>query len=459
MRLTGPMHDTDRQSTTRAFWLLVVLLVCLWIAGGASRSDVLGQAVTRGATWTIVILAILSLPRIDWRVAMVPIVILAAGALSVALQLLPLPPAVWAALPGREIFLNLPLYGEGGQPWRALSVSPEGTRNALSSLIVPAAVIALAVNVKKNQHIVLAKVVVTLIAAGALLGVIQFAEVDIRNPLLNSATGVAVSGNFANRNHFALFLSMGLFLSFALSFHGGRDWKRLLVTICAASLFFLVILASGSRTGILLGILAIISGIMIIRQDIRALWSRAPARASLAVIATGLVLVALLIWLAILSGRADAIERIATSEEAAGLRGDIWQVVRDMAVHYFPAGSGYGTFDAAFRISEPDSMLRFSHVNQAHNDFLQVALEGGIPGLVVMALAMLWFLGRAMIVWRGDSKAGSEERFLGRLGSVLILLVLVASVPDYPARTPMIMSVLALSSVWLSLYHPERNGS
>src|SRR3546814_17788482 len=54
--------------------------------------------------------------------------------LLVLLQLVPLPPGLWTALPGREFLLSAPLSQETWRPW---SLTPSTTINAASSLIVP----------------------------------------------------------------------------------------------------------------------------------------------------------------------------------------------------------------------------------------------------------------------------------------------------------------------------------
>ena len=91
----------DRASTL-SFWLLIAFLAILWIAGGASRADVLGQSVVRFSAWTIIVVAILALPRVDWRAVKEPAIILGAAALLVTLQLVPLPPAISNDLPRRR---------------------------------------------------------------------------------------------------------------------------------------------------------------------------------------------------------------------------------------------------------------------------------------------------------------------------------------------------------------------
>ncbi|WP_204310568.1 hypothetical protein, partial [Escherichia coli] len=95
---------------------------------------------------------------------------------------------------------------EGGQPWRPLSVVPDLTLNAAASLVVPLAVLLLAVGLRRAERAYLPALVLILIFTSMLLAVVQFSGWRIDNPLINDVSG-SVSGSFANRNHFALYLA------------------------------------------------------------------------------------------------------------------------------------------------------------------------------------------------------------------------------------------------------------
>src|SRR3546814_17525769 len=86
--------------------LFLLLLSALWVAGGASHADVTGQVVTRGAAWSLLILAILLSARPVIAGADAAFWLLLATVLLVLLQLVPLPPAIWTALPGRAVLLG-----------------------------------------------------------------------------------------------------------------------------------------------------------------------------------------------------------------------------------------------------------------------------------------------------------------------------------------------------------------
>lgn len=442
-------HAHSGRASTLSFWLLAVFLVILWIAGGASRGDVLGQAVVRFSAWALIVIAILALPRIEWRAIRAPAIILGAAILLVALQLVPLPPSVWSALPGRQILVEAATLAGIDQPWRPFSISPSGTANALASLVVPGAVLLLAANLNPEQHWRIATLVLGLAFAGAVLGLLQFSGGWFDNPFHNDVSG-EVNGNFANRNHFALFLAVGCVLALAWAFRGGESRWKIAASFGMVVLFILMILATGSRSGVLLGIVGIALGGLVVRsraiRELKAL----PRKLAAPLVAVGVTIIATVIWLSISLNRAVSIERAVMLDEEADLRGQIWPVVLEMIESYFPAGSGFGTFDPVFRISEPDRLLNPQYINLAHNDWLQIPLEGGLAGCALLAGALLWFLRRIVGEW---NKRGGRRGFVcppAQAGALIIILVMIASISDYPARTPLVMALLALAAVWLS---------
>jgi O-antigen ligase len=436
----------DRASTL-SFWLLVAFLAILWVAGGASRADVLGQSVVRFSAWSIIVLAILALPRVDWRVAKEPAIMLGAAALLVGLQLVPLPPSIWAQLPGRAIFAEAAVLTGIEQPWRPLSISPSGTTNALASLIVPAAVLLLAANLTREQHWRIAIYVLGLVGAGAILGVLQFSGANFDNPLINTVTG-AVAGNFANRNHFALFLAIGCVLAFAWTFRDKSPTWKVAAAFGLIVIFILMILATGSRSGVIVGLAGITLSLIAFRRSAVQQFKTIPQQLALPAIIVGIAIVIGAIWLSVGLDRAASVDRATILAGEVDLRSQFWPIILEMSQTYFPAGTGFGTFDPVFRISEPDSLLNPQYVNLAHNDWLQIFLEGGLLGLVLLAAIGAWFVLRSFRAWTSTRQSGNAE-LLAKSASIVVVLILAASVTDYPARTPLVMALLPLAATWL----------
>jgi len=100
-----------------------------------------------------------------------------------------------------------------------------------------------------------------------------------------------------------------------------------------------------------------------------------------------------------------------------------------------PLGSGYGTFDIVYPAAEPDTAISGTFINHAHNDPLELVLEGGLPA----ALALLAYL--AALAWRLPAARQSPLSLAALCG---IGFVLAHSLVDYPLRTAALMAVFAL---------------
>lgn len=429
------------------FALLLILLGFLWLAGGASRPDVLGQVIVRGVAWIVLIALILWGPRPQLRtVKAVSFLVLAATALT-AVQLFPLPPSLWTDLPGRELLTGAAAVLGEKQPWRPLSISPGATFNAMSSLIVPIVTLLLVSNFSRVEHWRTLTVLLALVLAASFLGLMQFSGSRFDNPLINDVAG-SVSASFANRNHFALFAAIGCILAPAWAFSEGKRarWKPFMA-LCLTVLFALIILGTGSRAGMFVGVLGIGLGLVNVRGQVVSQLRRLPPRwaFALAVSMVGLLIGAVI--LSVTFGRAISVDRASTLEMGEDLRVTALPVVVDMAKHYFPFGSGLGAFDPVYRIHEPSDLLGTAYLNHAHNDWLEIVLDAGLLGLLVLAAGLVWWVWRSRTAW---AAVDTREGILPRTGSGILLLVMVASLTDYPARTPMIMAIVVLAAVWLS---------
>ena len=100
-----------------------------------------------------------------------------------------------------------------------------------------------------------------------------------------------------------------------------------------------------------------------------------------------------------------------------------------------PFGSGYGTFDIVYPSVEADTAISGTFVNHAHNEPLELVLEGGIPA----GLALLAYL--ALLAWRLPAALRSP---LSVAALCSICFVIVHSMVDYPLRTAALAGVFAL---------------
>lgn len=436
-------HHPNAFRPSLPFVLLCVLMGVLWITGGSSRGDVLGQVVVRSVAWILLVVAILfgERPRLAGAVPVLAL-LLAAGALAL-LQLVPLPPAIWQALPGRALLADAAVVSGQEQPWRPWSIVPGATLNAASSLIVPFMALMLVAGLKDRERPRVTGLLLGMVVASTLVGLLQFSGAGFDNPLINGTAG-QVSGSFANRNHLALFIALGCLLAPAWAFLDGRrpGW-RAPVAFGLVLLFVLVIVAIGSRAGLALGALALGMGMMLVRKGIRRELSRLPRWAFPALIAAIVGVIAVFVLVSVSADRAEAIDRALVLGSGQDMRRRGLPTVLAMTKAYFPVGSGLGGFDPVFRIHEPFALLKPTYFNHAHNDFVEIVLDAGLPGLLLLLCGLGWWAIASLRAWRGDATAP-------KLGSGMLLLVLVASAFDYPARTPVIMATIVLAGWWLS---------
>lgn len=427
--------------------LLCVFLGVLWLAGGASRADVLGQVVVRLAAAVCLVLALLfgRLPDLE---GVRPVAFLLLAALLLALvQMVPLPPAIWQALPGRAAFAAAATASGQPQPWRPWSIVPGATGNAAASLIVPITTLVLLAGLTPEQRRWLPGIALCLIVASTLMGLLQFSGVGFNNPFVNDDLG-QVTGTFANYNHFALLLAFGCMVAPVWAFLDDRPpgWRAAIAGGLVA-LLTLTLLASGSRAGTALGGLALVLGFVLVRRPIGRALRRYPRWVFPAAIALTVALVAVLVLVSIASERAVSVNRAIAVDPWRDMRLRGLPTVLAMVRTYFPFGTGLGSFDPLFRMHEPFALLKPTFFNHAHDDWLEVVLDAGVFGLCLLVAALTWWVWASVRAWRADPAMTGA---LPRLGSAMLLLLFLASIVDYPARTPLMMALAVIAGVWLS---------
>ncbi len=441
-----------------AFSLLCMLFAVLWLAGGASRGDVLGQVVVRVAAFAaLVVLALFGRRPVIGSARPVAWLIGAALALPL-LQLIPLPPGWWVMLPGRDAFTAADVIAGGAMPWRPLAIVPGLARNAAFSLVVPIATFVLVIACTSAERARLLGLLLVVITTAVLLGLLQFSGAVFNNPFINETTGT-VSAIFANRNHFALLLAIGCVLAPVWAFGKGSNavrsgqrnarrgtginWR---VPLAGGLLLLLLLLlvATGSRAGLLAGAMAAGLATLIVWHDARAVLARGPRWLRLAFVIGVIVIVVFLVLVSVMADRAAAIDRIFALDPGTDMRHRGLPTVLTMTAAYFPAGTGLGSFDPLFRMHEPFGLLKPTFFNHAHNDWLEIVMDGGLAGVALLAAAVFWWGRVSLHAWRHADDA------MPRLGSAVLLLVMVASAFDYPARTPTMMAVIVIAALWLS---------
>ena len=444
----------DSRDLTPRFWTLAGFLLLVFLTGGASRVDPLSLAILRPASVFLAVMALVTLRREHW-VGRRPLAIIMMIVFGLALlHVIPLPPAMWQAFPGRQEIAEIDALVGLGDIWRPLTITPLNGWHALSSLFVPMAVLLIGVQLNRAELLALIPVLVGLGVLSGLVGIMQIVGGANSPAYLYRITNIGSAvGLFANRNHAALLLAMilpllAIYVSTAPVAAEGSETRKI-VALAIAVVVVPLILVTGSRAGLIFGTVGI-GSILLLYRPVAV---RAPRRGerpirlfSLPVIG-GLSLLLAAVATVLLS-RAETIERAFSETAVEDARLDYWGVALDMAWKYFPTGSGSGSFAEAYQIVEPNHLLNFGYLNHAHNDWLELVVTFGLPGLLLELAALIILVRLCIRAWKGRVTS-STNGSLQQLATVLLLMVAIGSLADYPLRTPIIMSIAAICGLWL----------
>ncbi|MEC9068332.1 MAG: O-antigen ligase family protein [Pseudomonadota bacterium] len=399
-----------------------------------------------------------------------PLVLIAGAAVILAVaHLLPLPPALWQALPGRETVVAIDHALGWSELWRPLTLDPQASRNALMALVTPCAVMVLAIQLDERQRELLLTFLLALGALTALWGILQLMG-NPRGPLyLYSKTSYSFPvGLFANRNHQAVFLVSLIPLLYAWVRLGHGSWtdirssrgRRGSVAIGGMLVLIPLVLIAGSRAGLLTLVLALCgtAALLVLAPAGRARNSRTRRLARWGPAMVGAAAIAGLVLVTIGVGRDRAFERLLGADSLGGLRADLLPATWDIALRHLPWGSGIGSFDDVYRMYEPDGLLMPSYVNHAHNDVIELFMTGGVPALLILAFAMAFYVHRFWTLVRKRA-AGLRAAPLSGAALLALAILFVASLIDYPLRAPAMASFAVLLSIWASKSTVEDAGT
>jgi O-antigen ligase len=415
--------------------LPLYLLACL-LLGGSSRAAWPNMALQLGAI-ALLAWAALARPRVQVGHAGARLAILIAAALGLVLvQLVPLPPALWSALPGRAAIAHgFDLLGQP-RPWLPLSLAPYDTMASALWLLPPLAVLAAMLRLGAYREQWMAAAIVLAALAGVLLGTLQISADVLTSPwyLYAITNNGSLAGFFANSNHMATLLVATL--PFLVALYGGRGSSRAKaaagqVVLIGGALLVVVlgIFLNRSLAGLALGLVALgASALVRIRLD------RRRARWGLAAVAIG----ALAAVAAILASPARNNLTAAGADTDYSSRYTSFSNSLRATADLFPVGSGVGSFAEVYPAYENPTWVDRWFVNHVHNDYIELALETGLAGMLLVAAFLLWWMQRTVAIWR----APVIDPF-ARAATIASGAILLHSLVDFPLRSTGIAALFA----------------
>ncbi|CAN5586203.1 hypothetical protein BH10ACI2_BH10ACI2_11000 [soil metagenome] len=341
-------YGTVHQPVIAAFYVIVALLAILWSADSLINAEI----------------------RLSRSVLQIPLAMLCAYA---AIQVIP-----FGSISESADISSVP---------RTISVDPFSTQ--VTALHIFAICIFFAITlVYLDNAARLRRIVTVLTIFGfiyAFYAILQFVLSPDKIYGIYKPQSARPFGSFVNRHDFAAIIEMVIAIPIGMIFSGAVKGDKRLLYFVAIALMASSMLLSGSRGGLV----ALIAEVVFIVIST----SRSEGRKSVVLkLALSAVLVVAAVGGAVLVGGDTSLTRFsdaATSDNVSSSRTQIWGVTLKVIAANMPFGAGLGAFGQAFtRFDDSGGLLR---VEQAHNDYLQIAADAGVVGLIIGGLFLYWF--------------------------------------------------------------------
>lgn len=429
---------------TRLDWIAASWIGLCLLIGGTSQGAALANLALQGAALTLIGYCL-------WIPSAKPIgtserklLILFAAAISwIGLTLIPLPPSIWQKLPGREEVANGYRLLDMELPWLSIALSPDRALRSGAALLIPLASYFLFRRLGDEGVRLVTGTIIALVAVTVGLGLAQMAtgtESALR--FFSPTNKDSPVGFFANTNHYAVFLVAALPLAGAWFFSSVSRRSQL-----------------SRRRWMLLGLFGLILSGLAIGRSLAGFGLVIPAAVGTAYLTAGdqasgkarrgmligALLGALAAAAALASIGSGAIS--AKFEDAPSSRRHMTPVTISAGNDMAPTGSGLGSFAPVYAMYQPDRLTSATWVNHAHNDYAEIYLELGLPGLLLVASFLLWFGVNAIRIWRLPH---GEKHMFAKAAALSMALLLLHSLVDYPLRTSALAAFAAVMLAFMN---------
>ncbi|RUY29500.1 O-antigen ligase domain-containing protein [Mesorhizobium sp. M7A.F.Ca.US.001.04.1.1] len=395
------MRERSTRSTEWEKYLLGSVLFLSVLIGGGTASGLYTEALIEVAA-IVSAAAVFSRPS-ERGIPRSALWLLALGLAVFCLQIVPLPAALLSGLRPEVLLANPWLSGETGL--RFVSVGVGRTIECLLYFVAMAAFFLSVTRLRPDQVYGLLPFFFMGVICNGLAAAIQYSLSD--TVAIQGLLPFTINaGLFANQNHFSALL----FVSIPFVVYYGLFRGHLLSGSLGLITLLLLLLAAGSRAGILIGLAITMVSVLFLSARSRLGGYGIPA------VFIGLSLYTIGAWTKI---DAEVVDPAFGRAEFA--RTTIAGIEENWAT-----GVGFGSFPKVYQIYEKGEMIFKPYVNHAHNDYLELALEGGAPVVfLVAAYAILLFA--FSVTARRDP--------LQKMAFLSVSFLLVHSLVDYPLRT------------------------
>ncbi|MFM6986515.1 MAG: O-antigen ligase family protein [Hydrogenophaga sp.] len=403
-----------------------------------------------------------------WQVRL-PLGLLAALVLWQWLQTVPLPPPVLRALSPQAWAAHAAAAQALGQPLQAatLSVEPAITRVQAAWSLCLWTVFALVVLVLRNRHRLdrLAFWLVVAALLQALLALLLWSAQARYTLLYTELTHHVAQGSFVNRNHLAGYLVLNLSLGIGLMLARlGRDgpphghgWQARLQAVLRFALsdkmrlrlMLVVMVMALVMTRSRMGNSAFFAALLV-TGVLALLVTRRSAPQMVALIASLVVIDVVVVgtWV----GLEQVVQRVQETEllieqggtqESVEARQLAARYALDLVRDFAWTGSGAGTFYGAYW---PYRVPGGSMIDHAHNDYVELAADLGLPGLALLGALVLATAWVCIITLARRHTAVPRGMAFGVLMAMVALAI--HSTVDFNLQIP---ANALLAVVWLAI--------
>jgi O-antigen ligase len=130
--------------------------------------------------------------------------------------------------------------------------------------------------------------------------------------------------------------------------------------------------------------------------------------------------------------------QLATNQASYAGRRAIWSNTIPAIKENWLTGSGISSFRRVYGRYEDRSDIDRTVTNHAHNDYLEIALETGVPGIILLIGFFIWWASRAIAIWRSPT----VDRY-AQAATIASAALLIHSIVDYPLRTAALSAIMA----------------
>jgi O-Antigen ligase len=432
------------------------VLLLAFVLGGGTQQGFWSDTIIQLASLALLGVVLLS-PNL-MQVPRGPVILLCLLVALPLAQIIPLPPTLWTALPGREEVARAYSAASISLPWLPISLAPNITWGSVFSLL-PAVAVFLAMLClphRTRRNLVLMMLAVAFLSV--LLDLLQMLGGELSPLRFYAITNPdRAVGFFANSNHNAAFLYCAIPFAAAWGIGVRRQPRRALVVALLLGFIIIGLAVAQSRAGLILSVIAGLSCIPLVMGKGRGI-SRGRL---LGVVIAGNVIALFIAFQFGFVGMANRVES-GGADIIGDLRWPVASVTLKTAQANLPFGTGFGTFVPVYQTVEPRTLLLERYVNRAHNDWLELGLEGGGLTIIGLLVFFVWFGRSSFQVWRpGQKSADALGTDLARASSIVVVLLMLHSIVDYPLRTTAMMVVFALACALLidpkdPMSHPIR---